>query len=93
VTGLPSACRADRYKDDGPLTPWTGKWSNWRPVGRGVLVPHHMQVRWLDEPKPWLEIRVRRVQMDAPVEAELERVRGIRAVATSRQQGPQRSST
>lgn len=93
VTGLPSACRADRYKDDGPLTPWTGRWSSWRPVGRGVLVPHHMQVRWLDESKPWLEIQVRRVHTDAPVEEELERVRAIRAATARRQQEPERSST
>jgi hypothetical protein len=93
ATGLPSACRADRYKDDGPLTQWIGKWSSWRPVGRGVLVPHRMQVRWLDEPKPWLDILVRRVRMDIPVEAELERVRAIRAATTSRQHEPERSST
>jgi hypothetical protein len=86
ATRLPSVCRADRYKDDGPLTPWTGRWSNWRPVGRGVLVPHQMEVRWLDEPRPWLEIRVRRVQMDAPVDAELARVRAITTATTRRQQ-------
>jgi hypothetical protein len=57
ATGLPSACRTDRYKGDGPLMPWIGRWSSWRPVGRGVLVPRRMEVRWLDEPKPWLEIQ------------------------------------
>ena len=93
ATGLPSICRADRYKDDGPLTPWTGRWSDWRPVGRGDLVPQRMRVRWLDEPKPWLDIRVRRVLIDAPVDAELERVRRIREGATRRGTEPKRRST
>jgi hypothetical protein len=93
ATGLPSTCRADRYKGDGPLTPWTGRWSAWRPAGRGVLVPRRMEVRWLDEPKPWLDIRVRRVLLDAPVEPELERVRAIRAATTRHQAELERSST
>jgi len=93
ATGLPSSCRADRYKDAGPLTPWIGRWSSWRPAGRGVLVPRRMEVRWLDEPKPWLDIRVRHVLLDAPVDAELDRVRSIRSATRKRQQELERSST
>jgi uncharacterized protein DUF6544 len=92
VTGLPTACRADRYKGDGPLTPWTGRWSRWRPSA-GVLIPRRMDVRWLDEPRPWLEIRVRHVVLDASVDAEIARVRGIRTATTSRRHEPQRGST
>ena len=93
VTGLPVTCRADRYKGDGPLTPWLGRWSSWRPAGRGVLVPRRMEVHWLDEPRPWLDIRVQRVLLDVSLEAELERVRAIRAAMTSRSQGMEGSST
>jgi hypothetical protein len=94
ATGLPSSCQADRCKGDGPLTPWTGEWANWRPSGRGVLVPHRMRVRWMDEARPWLDIQVRRVTFDTPVEAELNRARRIREIAMSRRQAePERSST
>jgi len=93
ATGLPSSCRADRYKDEGALTPWVGRWSNWRAAAGGVLVPRRMDVRWLDEPKPWLDIRVRRVLLNAPVDTELARVRAIRTTTAKRQQEMKRSST
>jgi uncharacterized protein DUF6544 len=92
ATGLPSTCRADRYKGDGPLTPWMGRWSHWRSGGRGVLIPRRMDVRWLDEPRPWLDIRVRRVLLDARVEPEFERVR-VRAATTRHQAELEGNST
>jgi hypothetical protein len=93
ATGLPSSCHADRYKDTGPLTPWTGEWTNWRPSGRGVLVPRRMRVRWMDEAQPWLDIQVRRVAFDPPVEPELDRARRIREIAARRRREPERNST
>jgi len=92
ATGLPSGCRADRHKGDGPLTPWTGRWSCWRSAS-GVLIPRRMDVQWLDEPRPWLDIRVRRVLLDAPVEAELARVRAIQTTKKRRHEELERSST
>ena len=94
ATGLPSSCEADRYKDAGPLMRWTGEWINWRPTGRGALVPRRMRVRWMDEAQPWLDIQVRGVAFDPPVEAELDRARRIREIAVGRRQPePKRSST
>jgi uncharacterized protein DUF6544 len=94
ATGLPSSCHADRYKDAGRLTPWTGEWADWRPTGRGMLVPCRMRVRWMDEAQPWLDIQVRRIEFDPPVEPELDRARRIREIAARRrQQELERSST
>lgn len=74
ITGLPDLCLADRHKGDGPLTPWTGVWRDWR-IADGVLAPRRLVVRWLDEPDPWLAITVRSIALGAPVDAELARAR------------------
>ena len=79
-TGLPTSCAADRYKGRGPLTRWYGIWSNWAVGAEGVLAPRLMQVRWADEPRPWLTIRVARLALNTPVDATFDRARAaIRA--------------
>jgi hypothetical protein len=79
-TGLPDLCIADRHKGDGPLTPWTGVWRDWR-VADGVLAPRRLVVRWLDEPDPWLAITVRSIAVGAPVDAEIARARRVVGIA------------
>ena len=74
-TGLPTSCAADRYKGLGPLTRWYGTWSDWVVGPEGVLAPRQMHVRWADEPKPWLTIRVTRLAMNIPVGAPFDRAR------------------
>ena len=68
-TGLPTSCAADRYKGYGPLTRWYGAWSDWAIGPEGVLAPRRMQVRWADEPHPWLTIRVNSLAVNTPVDA------------------------
>jgi hypothetical protein len=77
ATGLPSECSADRYKSDGPLTPWSGMWSDWRVAGDGLLAPRRLRVRWSDEAEPWLDIKVVSIAVDAPVEDALARARDV----------------
>ena len=74
-TGLPSSCAADRYKGMGPLTRWYGGWSDWAVGPEGILAPRRMQVRWADEPRPWLTIRVTGLALGAPVDAIFDRAR------------------
>jgi len=77
ATGLPSACRADRFKGDGPLTAWSGIWSDWRMAEDGALAPRRMQVRWMDEPEPWLDIRVTALTAGASVDDAMARARDV----------------
>ena len=79
-TGLPASCAADRFKGQGPLTRWYGSWSDWTIGGEGVLAPRRMEVRWADEPHPWLTIRVMHLAVGVPVDETFERARAaIRA--------------
>jgi hypothetical protein len=80
-TGLPRRCVADRYKGNGPLTRWSGSWSDWRVSGDGVLAPYRMAVRWADEAHPWLTIRVAGLVADVPVEDTLGQARASLAIA------------
>ncbi len=46
---LPMTFSADRFRDDGGkaiLTPWVGRYSDYRPVD-GVLVPHRVVAAWI----------------------------------------------
>jgi hypothetical protein len=80
-TGLPRWCEADRYKADGPKVRWRGTFGDWRPFDRGVVAPGRFTASWADEPFPWLELRVRRLRVDAPVDAML--AVGRRAIAAA----------
>ena len=74
-TGLPTSCAADRYKGVGPLTRWHGAWSDWVVGPEGILAPRRMQVRWTDEPHPWLTIRVNNLAVNTPVDETFDRAR------------------
>jgi hypothetical protein len=91
-TELPTSCVADRYKGSGPLTRWYGAWTDWAIGPEGVLAPRRMQVRWADEPQPWLTIRVDRIAVDTPIDATIERARAaLRApIARARSAGHRR---
>lgn len=93
ASGLPSACHAERHKDEGGLTPWTGTWQDWRIRG-GVLAPRRLGAAWSDEPRPWLDLHVRAVAFDLAVDDERDRVRRIRqGMKHSHQRDSQRGST
>ena len=84
-TGLPTSCAADRYKGRGPLTRWYGVWSDWVVGPEGVLAPRRMQVRWADEPHPWLTIRVARLAVNTAVDATFARARAAIHAPSTRQ--------
>jgi hypothetical protein len=93
ATGLPSECSADRYKGDGPLTPWLGLWSDWCVAEDGLLAPRRLLVRWSDEPQPWLDINVASITVNAPVEDALARARGVMRGADHGHKKAERRST
>jgi hypothetical protein len=68
--GLPTAFRADRYRDLGggrsALTPFTGEFADFRDEG-GLLVPHHMTALWHtgEAALPYARFLVERVDYDA----------------------------
>jgi hypothetical protein len=82
-TGLPTSCAADRYKGRGPLTRWYGAWSDWMVGPEGVLAPRRMEVRWADEPDPWLTIRVTRLAVNTPVDATFDLARAAMRASVS----------
>lgn len=81
-TGYPVRCHADRYKGDGPLVGWAGLFADWQSWPGGILAPALMQAWWDDEPAPWLDIHLERLEVDVPIEATLEL--GRRALAEGR---------
>jgi hypothetical protein len=84
-TGMPTSCAADRFKGRGPLTRWYGAWSDWVVGPEGVLAPRRMEVRWADEPQPWLTIQVTGLAVNTPVDETFDRARtAIRAPLAGR---------
>ncbi|HET9458149.1 MAG TPA: DUF6544 family protein [Candidatus Limnocylindrales bacterium] len=79
LTGYPARCHAERFKGDGPLVGWAGLFTDWQSWPGGILAPARMQAWWDDEPAPWLDIRLERLEVDVPIEATLEL--GRRALA------------
>jgi hypothetical protein len=69
--GFPVSCEADRSKGDGPKVHWIGRWHRWRPAGAGILAPTRMDVRWADEDRPWLELHVTSIRLNAPIDDDL----------------------
>lgn len=69
--GFPLSCEADRPKGAGPRVRWIGRWSRWRPTRAGILAPSRMDVRWADEDRPWLELRVTSIEPNGRVEQDL----------------------
>jgi hypothetical protein len=81
LTGYPTSCEANRHKGTGGKVPWRGTSSKWRRFDGGVLAPGRFQVKWSDEPRPWLDIVVDSVVVNAPVDAALEMARRVLASA------------
>lgn len=70
-TGCPAYCTADRYKAKAPKVGWTGSFSEWRRFEGGVLAPGRFEVKWADEPFPWIEIRTKSVSVNAVIDDAL----------------------
>jgi hypothetical protein len=85
-TGLPAWCEAKRYKGDGPKVMWRGILSDWRPFAEGVLTPGRFLARWADEESPWLDLRVRHLRVNTPVDPLL--LVGRRALLAARRPLP-----
>ena len=88
ASGYPTSCEADRYKAGDGLVHWFGYWSEWRVDGAGLLSPHRLLVRWADEDRPWLDVRVVSVQTNASIEGALETARRASA-ASARRSSPE----
>lgn len=66
---LPVTCSADRFFDSGGqsvLTPWSGRFADFRAVD-GLLVPHHVVAAWVinGSPSEYVRFDVERVVFDA----------------------------
>jgi hypothetical protein len=85
-TGFPAWCEADRYKSSGPKVRWRGTSSQWRRFPGGVLAPSRFGAAWADEAEPWLDVEVRSVVVDGPIEATFEL--GRRAFERAAEAGP-----
>lgn len=81
ASGLPITFEADRYKADGPKVRWIGRTAAWGRFEGRVLAPARFTAQWADEPDPWLEMTVRRVRLDVPVDGALARGRSALARA------------
>jgi uncharacterized protein DUF6544 len=77
ATGLPATFQADRHKGHGPKVGWTGTYGDWRRYPSGVLAPGTFTVKWDDEARPWLEIRIERVDVDISVDEEMALGRAV----------------
>lgn len=75
ATGCPAWCEADRFKTPDVMVHWFGHWQDWRRDDSGLIVPHRLLVRWADEDRPWLDVRVTSVQANARVDGALELAR------------------
>jgi hypothetical protein len=84
-TGWPTSCDALRHKGVGPLVGWRATYGAWRRYPDGVLAPGRVAAAWADEPRPWLELSVERLEPGAAVEDALGAAR--RALARSRTGG------
>jgi hypothetical protein len=71
-TGYPTTFRTERHKGNGPLVGWEGLSIGWRSYPGGIVAPSRLQAKWDDEPKPWIDMRIERIDVDVPVEATLE---------------------
>ena len=83
-TGFPTGCEAERYKADGPKVGWRGLLGDWRAFDGGVLAPARFGAHWADEAVPWLELWIRRVVPNVPVDTALERGRRVLARRAAR---------
>lgn len=80
--GFPVSCEADRHRGAGPRVRWTGRWSGWRPTRAGVLAPSWMNVQWMDEDRPWLDLRVTSIELNGPVERDIADARRVLVAAS-----------
>ncbi len=81
ATGFPTSCETARHKGTGARVRWTGRWWRWRPAGGGMLAPSRMDVRWADEERPWLDLRVTSIRLHADVDDDLAEARRVLATA------------
>ncbi len=80
--GFPVSCEADRHKGSGPRVGWTGRWGRWRPTRAGIFAPSRMDVRWADEDRPWLDLRVTSIDLNGRVDADVADARRVLAAAS-----------
>lgn len=80
TTNMPSAYEAQRYKAQGPKVDWVIRMRNWERMG-GAPIPREIEVRWADEPGPWLVLEFHRLATGVDVDEALVRARRALAVA------------
>jgi hypothetical protein len=80
---FPLAFEADRHRvAGGPKVPWRAEYADWH-WREGVPVPTRTIVRWMDEPGPWLDMRMETVSPNEPVEEPFDRARAAIALAAA----------
>jgi hypothetical protein len=77
ASGHPAVCDALRHKGNGPLVGWRGTYAGWHRFQGGVLAPGRLSVAWADEPGPWLELKVERLEPGAAVDDALDAARRV----------------
>ena len=81
TTNMPSDYEAVRYKSQGPKVDWQVRMRNWQRLGT-TPVPRTIEVRWADEPGPWLALEFHRLATGVDIDEALRRAR--RALAAAR---------
>jgi hypothetical protein len=92
-SGLPASCEADRPKGTGPRVHWIGRWSRWHPAGPEILAPRRMDVRWADEDRPWLDLRVTSVHLNAGIDEDVAAARRALAAGLHHAGAPESFAT
>ena len=75
ASGWPALCEADRYRTPDSMVDWFGYWRDWHVDDAGLFAPHRLLVRWADEDRPWLDVRVDSIRANAPIERALAMAR------------------
>jgi hypothetical protein len=70
-SGCPAWCEAERYKGTGPKVRWRGISTDWARWADGVIAPGRFRAHWADEPAPWIDLRVRSLRVNVPVDRVL----------------------
>ncbi len=80
VTGFPASYEVPRHRGPGPKVDWRVEFPDWRRFG-SVWEPGRIAVRWMDEPSPWLTLRIKRVELDTDIDNAIARARTALAEA------------
>jgi hypothetical protein len=82
-TSLPSLYATDRFKvPGGPKVRWTATLASWRAFG-ALDYPTELEVRWSDEPQPWLRLRITSAILNPSTSGPMARARAVLASASA----------